>query len=69
MRVSSFEPNNGEYYEFYDLREAKREAKKFAKELNKEIYLTQVMKPSYAMNWFIVFPDGKVICTDRNLRL
>jgi hypothetical protein len=67
MRISSFEISC-KTYEFLDLREAKREAKKFAKELNREICITQVMKPSYAMNWFIAFPDGKVICTDRNIR-
>jgi hypothetical protein len=69
MVISSIELSLTEYYEYSDLRIAKREAKKFAKELNREICITQVMKPSYAMNWFIAFPDGKVICTDRNIRL
>lgn len=67
-RVTSFQIGY-KTYEYTDLREAKREAKRFAKELNQDICITQVMKPSYAMNWFIAFPDGKVICTDRNIRL
>ncbi len=60
-RVSSFEPNNGEYYEFDDLREAKREAKKYAKLYNKQILITHQLWASYIQDWYRVTPDGEVI--------
>jgi hypothetical protein len=60
-RIASFEPHCGEYYEYSDLREAKREAKKFAKLYDKQILLTHQLSPSYIQDWYRVTPEGVVI--------
>jgi hypothetical protein len=59
-RVSSFEPNCGEYYEFSDLREAKKEAKKYAKLYNKQILLTHQLEKSYIQDWYRITPEGEI---------
>lgn len=58
MKISSFEINN-QYFEFYNLRQCKKEALIKAKELNEPILITCVYKPSYKMDWFTLYPDGR----------
>jgi hypothetical protein len=58
-RIASFEVN-GEYYEFTDLRLAKKEAKQFAKKLNHMVNLTHQLEPSHIQDWYYVYPDGNV---------
>jgi hypothetical protein len=68
MVISSIELSLTEYYEYSDLRIAKREAKKFAKELNTEVIITQRFEyeEKIVINLYMVYPSGEIVCTDKN---
>jgi hypothetical protein len=57
MKVYSFETNQG-YYEFYDLRKARKTALELAKINNIEVLVTCISKPSYSQDWYTAMPDG-----------
>ncbi len=60
MKVYTFETEKG-FFEYYDLRRAKKKALEIAKELNDEVLVTCMHKPSYKQDLFTAMPDGRFL--------
>ena len=60
MKEYTFETEKG-FFEYYDIRKARRKALQIAKELNDEVLVTCMHKPSYKQDWFTAMPDGRFI--------
>ena len=57
MKVYTFETEKG-FFEYYDLRKAKKKSIEIAKQINSEVLITCIHKPSYRQDWFTAYPDG-----------
>ena len=60
MKVYTFETKKG-FFEYYDIRKAKKKALEIAKEIDDEVLVTCINKPSYKQDWFTAFPDGSFL--------
>jgi len=58
MKEYTFETPKG-FYEYYDIRPARKKALEIAKEINDEVLVTCMHKPSYIQDWYTAFPDGR----------
>jgi hypothetical protein len=65
MKVYTFEANG--FYEFYDLRKAKKKAIEIAKMLNDEVFVTCTNKPSYKTDWFTALPNGSWVIDKKGI--
>ena len=57
MKVYTFETEKG-FFEYYDLRKAKKKSIEIAKQINAEVLITCIHKPSYKQDWFTALPNG-----------
>ena len=57
MKVYTFEVSK-KFFEYYDIRKAKKKALEISKEINNEVLVTCTHKPSYKQDWFTAFPNG-----------
>jgi D-tyrosyl-tRNA(Tyr) deacylase len=57
MKEYTFETPNG-FFEYYDIRKARKKALEIAKEINDEVLVTCMHKPSYKQDWFTAHPNG-----------
>ena len=57
MKVYTFETPKG-FFEYYDIRKARKKALEVAKEINDEVLVTCIHKSSYKQDWFTAYPDG-----------
>ena len=57
MKVYTFETEKG-FFEYYDMRKAKKKALEISREIKEEVLITCINKPSYKQDWFTAFPDG-----------
>lgn len=57
MKEYTFETSVG-FFEYYDIRKAKKKALEIAKQINDEVLVTCCYKPSYKIDLFTAFPDG-----------
>ena len=60
MKEYTFETEKG-FFEYYDIRKAKKKALEIAKDINDEVLVTCMHKPSYKQDWFTAFPDGRFL--------
>ena len=60
MKVYTFETEK-KFFEYYDIRKAKKKALEIAKEINDEVLVTCINKPSYKQDWYTAFPDGSFL--------
>jgi len=60
MKVYTFETEKG-FFEYYDIRKAKKKSLEIAKELNEEVLVTCMHKPSYKQDWYTALPDGRFL--------
>ena len=60
MKEYTFETPAG-FFEYYDIRKARKKALQIAKEINNEVLVTCMYKPSYKQDWFTAMPDGRFI--------
>ena len=58
MKQYTFETVKG-FFEYYDIRNARKKALEIAKEINDEVLVTCVHKPSYNQDWYTALPDGR----------
>ena len=58
MKIYTFETKKG-FFEYYDIRRAKKKALQVAKEINEEVLVTCMHIPSYKQDWFTAFPNGR----------
>lgn len=58
MKQYTFETEKG-FFEYYDIRKARKKALEIAKEINDEVLVTCIHKPSYKQDWFTALPDGR----------
>ncbi len=63
MKTYTFGTEKG-FFEYYDIRKAKKKALEIAKELNEEVLVTCMHNPSYTQDWYTALPDGRFL-TDR----
>ena len=63
MKEYTFETENA-FFEFYDIRRAKKKALEVAKMIGDEVLVTCLHTPSYKQDWYTAFPDGRFL-TDR----
>ena len=66
MKQYTFETEKG-FFEFYDIRNARKKSLEIAKEINDEVLVTCMHKPSYKQDWFTAMPDGRFITDGKNL--
>ena len=60
MKVYTFETEKG-FFEYYDLRRAKKKAIEIAKEINDDVLVTCIIKPSYKQDWYTATPCGQFL--------
>lgn len=58
MKCYTFETEIG-FFEYYDIRKAKKKALEVAQEINDEVLVTCLHTPSYKQDWFTALPDGR----------
>ena len=57
MKEYTFETPLG-FFEYYDIRKARKKALEIAKEINDEVLVTCMHKSSYKQDWFTAYPGG-----------
>ena len=57
MKEYTFETPKG-FFEYYDIRKARKKALEIAKGINDVVLVTCTHKPSYKQDWFTAYPDG-----------
>lgn len=67
MKVYTFEPENGEFYEFYSLAKAKKAAIDIARERNVIIYVTGLNTTTYKQDWYTIYPNGRFVVFGKGL--
>jgi hypothetical protein len=67
MKVYTFETKKG-FFEYYDIRKAKKKALEIAKDLNDEVLVTCMHSPSYKQDWFTALPNGEFLTNLKGFR-
>ena len=57
---------DGEFFEFYDKRHAKKAALNLAKKLNKYVFVT-CQNNRRSLTFYRAYPDGSFVCTEKNV--
>jgi len=60
MKVYTMETEKG-FFEFYDLRKAKKQSLAIAKDIDDEVLVTCIHKPSYKQDLYTALPDGRFL--------
>jgi hypothetical protein len=67
MKVYTFEIGK-DFFEYYDIRPAKKKSLQIAKETNQEVLVTCVHKPSYKQDLYIALPNGEFLTEVKGFR-
>jgi hypothetical protein len=67
MKVYTFETSVG-FFEFYDIRKARKKALEIARKINDEVLVTCINKPSYKQDWYTALPNGEFLTDMIGLR-
>jgi hypothetical protein len=67
MKVYTFETET-DFFEFYDIRKAKKKSLEIAKQINDEVYVTCMDSKTYKQDWYTALPDGNFLIDKKGFR-